>query len=303
MLPLTKQLSTQKSGGFLIYGLLLISTLALLNSCKNTPEVSSQVPDFETIGKEDVRLIFFNMYLPEEMSSMFEKTGSNYEPSIMNPAENITRYTSPHSVAVNIGIYGVDLNYARFFNQNAAVAKYINTVNILAGKLGIPSDFYENMIKGIERNFNDKDSISKYASDIYINTDEYLKSVGKDSYAALIVMGGWIEALYIASKIYESNSMNNEIINRISEQKYSLNSLIALLSNYQDDTSIAGYILMLKTLKRSYDQFELYYSPADLKLDSTKMVLSAKGYQSQVTPETLKEISQIISTIRNEIVM
>jgi hypothetical protein len=299
MFNIPRQLVTRK----ILFGLLLILTQAFLNSCKNNPEASSELPNFETAGKEDVRLIFFNMYLPEEMSSMFEKSGSHYEPSILNPAENISRYNSPHSVAVNIGIYGVDLNYARFFNQKAAVAKYINTVNILAGKLGIPPDFYEHLIKGIERNYNDKDSISKYATDIYINTDEYLKSTGKDSYAALIVMGGWIEALYIASKIYEADNMNIEIINRISEQKYSLNSLIALLNNYQDDTSIAGYILMLKTLKRSYDQFELYYNPEDLKLDSTKMVLSAKGNQSLITPETLKEISQIISTIRKEIVL
>ena len=284
--------------------MLIISTF--FSSCKqevkrNLP-LSTEIEFFEE-DESNVRKIFFNMYLPNEMSRLFERVGASYDPRVMNPSENISRYTTDEKIAINLGIYGVDMNYARIFNQTMVVAKYISSIKIIATKLGIPDDYYEEMLKGFERNFNDKDSLTKIVSEIYIKTDDFLKSEKKDHYAALIVMGGWVEALYIATRIYESDRENIEIMERIAEQKYSLNYLISLLNNYQDNPAITEYILMLKTLKNKFDKIEIYYEQENFNIDTKKNVISAKGAKIDVTPKLTNEIAGIVSLIRAELVM
>lgn len=286
---------------------LVLLITVLLVSCRNQSrdaslKLNGNLPGLSP-GEGNVRLIFFNMYLPTEMTHLFEKAGANYNPSLMNPPEVVSRYTSPHSIAVNLGVYGVDLNYAKLYNQNQEVAKYISSVKILASKLGIPHDYYEELLISLEKYYGEKDSITRIATDIYSKTDEYLKAKNKNSYAALIVLGGWVEALYIATKIYENDPTKIGIMERITEQKYSLNNLISLLSNYEDDITIVGYILMLKTLKKSFDQFQILYKPEKLTIDSLNNIITTTGFETEIPPHIIKEISHIISGIRSEFVM
>jgi hypothetical protein len=115
-------------------------------------------------------------------------------------------------------------------------------------------------------------------------------------------MGGWVEALYIACGILEQNPDNLEMIHRIAEQKYSLNSLITLLSNFQDDYRIIEYILMLKQLRESYSRFEIYYHSEGFHLDTLSSQIMASSFQTSLSPEIASEITRIVKEIRGEIV-
>lgn len=249
-----------------------------------------------------VRKIFYNMYLPAEMTRVFENTGANYIPSILNSADNFSRYQDDYKIAVNLGIYGVDMGYTRLFEQHASMAKYFSTIQIMSEKLGIPKDQHKDLMEQLEKAYTNKDSLSVLASEIYERTDAFLKENGHDSYAALIVFGGWIEALYISSKIYEHKPGNLEILDRIAEQKYSLNSLISLLSNFQESIKISECILMLKQLKASFDRFEIYYDQEDLQLDTINKLISSNDYQSSMSPQIAAEINTIVSEIRMDLI-
>jgi len=293
------------SSGYRILFLLLF-LFFILPGCKskNAPEFISQ-----EISEEDpassagkVRLIFYNMYLPTEMSRLFERVGANYNPKILNSADNFSRYDENLKIALNIGIYGVDLSYCRIFGQNGATAKYFSTIQLLYEKLGIPDYFCDDLKAGIEKYYSDKDSLSKFASEMYERTDGYLRENNKDSYAALIITGGWIEGLYLACKIAESNPDNLEIIERIAGQKYSLNSLISLLSNYQENIVITQQILLLKGLKKAFDKFDIYYDQENFKLDTLNKLITTSDYQIDLSPEVLREITTSVSEIRSEII-
>ena len=45
---------------------------------------------------------------------------------------------------MNLGVYAVDLTYARVFEQIEMAGKYFNAMEKLAEELGIPSNFFEN---------------------------------------------------------------------------------------------------------------------------------------------------------------
>ncbi len=290
---------------FRIY-LLFFLFMFILPCCKtkNKPEiVISEIPDTETeANTSKVRLIFYNMYLPTEMSRLFEKAGANYTPGILNSADNFPRYDTNSRISLNIGVYGVDLSYCRIFGQNAATAKYFSTIQLLYEKLGIPDSYYEDLIKGLEKYHSDKDSLAKFASEVFDRADNYLRENGDDANAALIITGGWIESLYLSCKIAEENPENIEMMERIASQKYSLNSLISLLGNYQENIVFTEYILLLKSLKDSFDKFDIYYTREQFKLDTINKLISTSDYEVNISQEILNEINTKVSEIRADIV-
>ncbi len=130
--------------------LFLLILIFFVLSCKQGKELSNnQHYDFseDSIANQNkVRQIFYSMYLPNEMSRLFERVGANYDPSILNSTENFARYTQTVDLALNLGIYGVDLNYVRMFDQGATMAKYFGIIQLMADKLGIPKSSFEKMM-------------------------------------------------------------------------------------------------------------------------------------------------------------
>jgi hypothetical protein len=286
--------------------LFFVLFLFILSSCKLNKDVveSDQIiieeEPYMSTGK--VRVIFYNMDLPTEMARLFERVGANYTPKILNSSDNFSRYDEKSKLALNIGLYGVDLSYCRIFSQNAAIAKYFSTIQLMFEKLGIPDDYFNDLVEGMEKYSSDRDTLSKFASDVYNRADNYLRENEYDDYAAMIVTGGWVESLYLACKIAENNPENIEIIQRIAGQKYSLNSLISLLSNYQENIVIAENILKLKGLKKAFDKFNIYYKQDNFQVDTVNKLISSSEYEINLSAEILKEIDGIISEIRLDVV-
>ena len=75
----------------------------------------------------------------------------------------------------------------------------------LSTELGIPVDQFYISMKRIETNLSNKDSLVKIANELYVSTDKYLKENERESSAALIILGGWTEALYIGTKPLKTN--------------------------------------------------------------------------------------------------
>lgn len=292
------------TSGIRICGLCIL--IILFIACNKKKQKKEIVPlaieDVSSAPENKVRQIFYNMYLPTEMSRIFERAGANYNPSILNSSDNISRYESPNLIALNLGIYGVDMSYAKLFEQASATARYFSTIQLMSEKLGIPDHHFTDILQAFEKFRDDKDSLTRLAGEIYERSDKYLKENNKESYAALIIMGGWIEALYIACWINQLDPDNMDIIDRIGEQKYSLNTLISLLNNYQDDLFITENILMLKQLKMSYDKIEIFYNEKSFKVDTVNDLISASDYVIEITPEIVSEIASIINEIRSRIV-
>ncbi len=288
--------------------IILFIVISVIFSCKANHEEeekisSPEVSRFETTGPEeefDMKVIFYGVYLPTEMSGIFERVGANYDPSLLHSPDIFSRYDNAHSIALNIGIYGVDMSYSRLFDQSAMTAKYFSTIQLMTEKLGIPEGYFEELILKMENNISEKDSLISIATRMYEKTDKYLKQNEKDPFAALIITGGWVEALYIASEIFAANPENIEVMDRIAEQKYSLNSLITLLSNYQDDIKIAEYILLLKRLRKAFNKYEIYYAKDNFSLDTAGQQIKASEYNSDVDQEIVFEIGSLTRQIRRK---
>jgi hypothetical protein len=239
--------------------------------------------------------IFYNMYLSVEMSTLFQSSGAVFKQELLNSSDKMSDYVTSSKKALNLGVYAVDLSYAKVFEQYEVAAKYFNAMQRMAEELGIPSDFFENTAKRFDRNINDKDSLIKIANEVYMATDNYLRENERYSASAQIILGGWVEAIQIAVEV-ASHTKDIGVIERLAEQKVSLANVISMLSDYSEDVTINQNLQKLKQLQPLFDSFVV---ETNLNFNATtpegKKLL--EGYQLKIN-----EIGKQVKSIRKEIV-
>jgi hypothetical protein len=228
--------------------------------------------------------IFYNMYLSVEMSSLFKSIGATYNPKILNSPDRASIYTISTDKALNLGVYAVDLSYAKYFDQFDPAGKYLNAMHKISTELGIPDDKFMVSKKRIENNITNKDSLVRIANELYSVTEQYLKENERESAAAFIVAGGWTEAMYIATNLVTKDEKDFELIERIAEQKASLDNLIALLKKYEKEIAVKEFLSKLFDLRTSF---------AKLEVNKNDMGATYKG---------LNEISFKIASLRKNII-
>ena len=290
-----------------ISSLILIFLLFVLG-CRNNSGEETQAPPkqdlstFKEASIKDSRSISYEMTLPVKMAGLFDHVGADFFPEFLNPPDEYGKYTRPVKQALNLGVYGVDLSYVKMFGQHQRSVAYLTAIHRLAGEMNIPREIYGDVLDNLEFFVSNRDSLSRVAIELYTVTDEFLKSDGQEGAASLVAMGGWIESMYIATRIWEMNPGNIALQDKIAEQKYSLNSLIALMNNYQSDLDLAEYLLMLKNLRRTYDKFQLLYKEGDVEVDTESKTISAGSYMINVTTEQMIEITDKIGNLRRLII-
>jgi hypothetical protein len=137
----------------------------------------------------------------------------------------------------------------------------------------------------------------------YTDIENHLRENGRESTAGLMIMGGWVEAMYIATQlVYDSDNPDVEVIQKIAEQKYTLTSLLSFMKNYYDDPIVVYYTKKLKYLQNYFDTFDIYFMKGDLEIDTVRQVLLSSGTKMTVTIETLDEIRDYIASLRTEMV-
>ena len=281
---------------------LIVSGCGQEKKTKKEPEKSIDLAEFKETSSVEPRTISYEMALPVEMAGLFNHVGANFYPEFLNPANQFGKYEKPVKIALNLGIYGVDLSYVKMFGQHQRTATYLNTIHHLAGDMGIPREIYGSVLENMEFFVTNRDSLSRVTMKLYAATDKFLKEDGQEGVASLVAMGGWIETMYIATRILEMDSENLALQDKIAEQKYSLNSLITLMNNYNSDLDLAEYLLMLKNLRRTYDRFQLYYRQDDVEVDTASKTISASSYYVNITPDQVREISDKIENLRSLII-
>lgn len=291
----------------LLSGFILLMIVFLFAKCNSEQADNKQLYEIDSTKTEDdaikkAKSIFYRMYLPSEMYKVFEKAGASYDPDILNPVENVNLYETSSKAALNLGVYGVDLSYNKMFGQNQKTLLYFTVIHKLSQQLGIPDNQFAVALKKMEKNFTNRDSLATYATNLYSSTNKFLNENERQATAAMIITGGWIESLYISSRIADENTQNEEIIERIAFQKYSLRSLISLLRNYQSDSNVDKYLLMLKALNRAFDKIEIYYEQGDLSIDTINKLISANKIELNLHEDDIKEIKALIKQIRQDVI-
>lgn len=290
-----------KSNAYIVSILLGIVCTIFLGGCteENSSVEDELYVDVEEVmnhNTEEVQKIFFMLPSPIETVSLLQKAGAEYNASILNPIENVSKYEIASAKAINLGIYGSDLSYASVFDQTQEVMFYISNCKKLADGLGLTKAFDTEIMDRIEENINEKDSLLNLISEIYWLADGYLQENDRSNLSALIISGGWIEGLHIAIKLVNNNP-TEELIGRVAEQKLSLEHLLQIIKTYKGRDDVDLIYKELTSIKDIFDKMEVVEGGSSgIKDKDGNVVASAKTYK--LSKELLQELSETVNTIR-----
>ena len=295
-----------------LLSVLIISLLIFIPSCKpKEKEKDAFVPVFSTYKNDSTGAkaaivkneIFYGVLTPVEICNIFNRLGVPNRNTILNPTSNRDQYMSSSKASINTGIYGVDFGYLKIFGLGQEMIDYMVTIRNMSNKLGIPDSYLTEPIRRIQGDMADPDTIMYLMNDAFNKMEAHLRESGRESTAGLMVMGGWVEALYIATQlVYDPKNPDPEVVQKIAEQKYTLTTLLSFLKNYYDDPVVVYYSKKLKYLKNYFDSFDIYFKKGDLEIDTTKQVFRSSGSEMTVTVETLNKIRDYVSNLRTEMV-
>jgi hypothetical protein len=291
----------------------LVIVLLLFDSSCNpkTKEKDTFEPVFSTYKNDSTGAtnpvlkneIFYGILTPVEICTIFNSLGVRYDKATLNPVSNSGQYLSSSKVSINTGIYGVDFGYLKTFGSGQELIDYMVTIREMSNKLGIPDSYISEPIARIQDDISDPDTIMTLMNSAFIKMEDHLRSGGRESTAGLMIMGGWVEAMYIATQlVYDPAKPAPEVVQKIAEQKYTLTTLLSFLKNYYNDPVVVYYSKKLKFLKNYFDSFEIYFKKGDLEIDTAKQIFRSTGSEMTVTVETLNNIRDYVSRLRTEMV-
>ncbi len=244
----------------------------------------------------------FSIPSPIQTALLIEKSGAEYDKKFLNDPKKSTTYATIYQKALNLGLYGADVGYVTIYDQSQDALKYLGVINKLADELGITGAFDEQTIKRFESNFGKRDSMLSLVSVAYRNSDAFLKENDRMNVGALILAGGWIETLYFSTQLAAKNG-NKDIINRIGEQKYTLNNIVKMLTPYYDQPEYDALVDELIELSYDFDAIDIKYTygPSTVDVASKTTTINSKT-EVIITKEHLKAIAARVEKLRNKIV-
>ena len=249
---------------------LMIGIVGCSNSDKK--EDSSTVVDDEQVQKEnivkDVKKVMFSLPSPVETTLLLKKAGAGYDESLLNPTSNFAKYNTDKQKALNLGVYGADLSYASIFEQENTIMQYMNVSKKLAIGLNLLEAIEQSTIDRLEANHDNRDSVIRIISETFLNSNSTLKEDNRPEMAALILAGGWVEALYLATQLTKDVVKDKELVERIVEQKLSFSELNQLLGEYaEQNESIAEVVGQLQGISTVFNEIEIVKSGIETVTD------------------------------------
>jgi hypothetical protein len=240
---------------------------------------------------------------PLQISALLKQAGAKYSGGILlNPA-NSGKYATNFSKSLVVGIYGTDLAYSNMFGQTQQGISYMEAIMKVSDGLGLSSMLSSSkMLSRFQQNMGNQDSLFAIVSELYRDTDESLKENHQNSSASLILAGGWIEGLYIATRLARTNP-NKNLNDRIAELKFSLNGLLASLEDLKQNAEYTPLINSLEDINKTYESVSLTYtSKAPATNEEAKVTTINSSSKVQLSEAQLKELTEQIGNLRTSIV-
>lgn len=295
------RLFSQKTAGIAV-------AILLLHGC-----VESSDPDARTdkeiteVDEQDDRATLvnisgkiFSIPSPVQTALLIESAGAEYDGSLLNSTQNVDNYVSSVDKSLMMGVYGADLAYTAIFEKNQESLSYLNALEKLSTSLDLSNAIDNSIVKRFSANLGNRDSMLVLSAEFFRASDLYLKENERDDVSALILSGGWIQGMYLAYYSAEGNTLMKQ---RIAEQKSTLNDIVELLNNQEENEQVWALRDQLTDLKGSFEGVTstYEYQKPETKANEKRTVLKSETTYN-ITDEQVDEIGTKIEAIRNHIV-
>jgi hypothetical protein len=293
------------SSGIIIVVFLLAS---MLIGCKGGPkaekdEVSVDMPKDNAAVYEDIKQaekIFNALPSPLESAMLIKSAGARFDHALLNNVNNVNAYVTNKSMALNLGIYTCDLSFASMYEQTQLIIDYMSAAKKMADGLGILKAIEQSTIDRLEENINNSEVIMEIVSETFMNSSSYLEDNGQPAVAAMVLVGGWFEGLYISTQLVDMNDFNgNKLVGRIIDQKLSIGILLNLLESSKGNPAVDELMVQVTKLKAVFDKISISTSAVRPEFDQASNTTILKSeVKTDMTPEVFKELASTVAEIR-----
>jgi hypothetical protein len=298
--------------GFVMYGFVFL-VFVLISGCGSGDSKAKKDEATVDIAKDDAAIyneikqaekIFNALPSPLESAMLIKSADARFDEKFLNPVENVSGYISNKSMALNLGIYTCDLSFASLYDQTQLIINYMNAAKKMADGLGILDAIDEATIERLEENINNKEVIMEIVGETFMNSNSYLQDNNQPAISAIVLVGGWMEGLYIATQLIDMKDFNgNKLVSRIIDQKLSIGILVNLLENSKGNPAVDELLVQVNQLKTIFDKISITAKPIQSEYDKTANVTLLKSeVKTDMTPEVFRELSTVVAQIRNSFV-
>lgn len=288
------------------YFVALALTSLAFTSCGDKDEKSEDVVSTDSVKVETpvtnpVSETFFQVPSPGEMLTFIKMVGgkSNKNVSFLNSPDNQKNYNDNKLKALNFGVYSCDLSYCSIFEMGSESLKYFKSVKTLGDQIGVATAISPEILKRLESNVGKPDSLAVITDDIYFSSFEALEDSKQGPTLALVVAGGWLESLFIATQLSKYDA-NSPVIERLADQKYTLENLIEFLKKHETDANVAAVKADFESLLAEFNKLTEKDAAATVaKADKGKATLIGGGKQLVMSQEVYKAIVDKVKSVRN----
>jgi hypothetical protein len=299
--------------------LLLVFLIGALPACKSDKSKGKgkevRLEDF--ISGEDIfddidkaKKIFYSLPSPLETAMLIKSAGAEYNEMLLNPLGNVDKYTTNKSMALNLGIYTTDLSFCSLFDQTQTSLNYMDATRKLALSMDIKDAIDEETMTRLEDNLNNRDVVMDIISETFLNSSSYLKENERQAVAAIVLVGGWIEGLYLATQLVGDKPIEgNKLVNRIAEQKLSFSIVDRMLEDNRvnekgaENLDIINLTNELQGLRTAYDKIIVQTSAIKVESNEQTKVSTLKSQTKiTVTPEAFAELQNAVNLLRTNFI-
>jgi len=303
-------------GRSILYLLVALVLLVGWSSCRNSPKKSSEfvfpeadsvpVGEAEKLSAEAIADISNNITSPVEIANLLKIMNVPFSPDYLAASIDANKQPTAFDKALTLGILGADLGYLNMYEKTGSSIDILSSIRKLAEGLSVGQFFDFETIKRLSLNKSKLDSLLFLSIDSYTQIDKYLRDNDRGQLSALMIIGVWIEAQYLATQVVKKYP-DPMLRDRIGEQKIILNDLIMLASPYCNrDSEFNSLCRDMREIKDKYRDIRITYTlgePISVEKNGGLVIEQTETSKVEMTGEQLAEIIGITASVRDKLVL
>lgn len=235
----------------------------LLAGCGDTPEPEASVPEPDNTAQQDQVLRvggrLFSVPSPIQSALAVRDAGLAYQRDALMSLEKGDALTGRTEQALALGMYGADMAYATAHQDGQRTLATLRSIEQLSAKLELSNAFDKALVERFRDNLSNEDSLLRFSGAAFRAADEYLKTNERDDVSALVLAGGWLEALHL-SLADPKAAGTRSIVDRVGEQSATLDGLVELLGTLGDDARTKALHAGLQDLQSEFEGISVQYT-------------------------------------------
>jgi hypothetical protein len=264
---------------------------------------NSQTTELE-ISEESLNSIIQSLPSPLEIASLIKGSGVPFNEGLLNKVESQKNFTTDFEKSLAMGLFSGNLGYINVYEKSYLAIKYLSAIKNLADDLNIGQFFDFETIKRLSENSDKIDSLIYMSTVNFEKMDAFLRSQKRSNLSVLIVTGTWMESLYLATQVVKTKP-NDELVERIAEQKMILDQVLLILSAYKSDPFFSDMLDNMSVLKTEFDKVTftyVYQEPTTKEVNGRLVIVDNSTTEVTISDEQLAQITQAIEEIRSNII-